>query len=198
MKKYIITLIAAIFALGSSAQSIAESKLNGKIYVEVSMECDGASLNNINIMLDKKTADKFIRNLRKVQSKVKKCVQTAETKHLKNYRKTLEGSYSYSKMQFGNADGTNVADSNYNNYLVPYFNVDAEGNSCLVLGGYYSGYNNSNMGSDYDKRTEFFYYLSIPVNELDSWINKLEVAANEAESKQQDFNAVNDLFMAIE
>ena len=197
MKKFIVTIIAALFTVVSMAQTFGEETINGKVYTVVNMQSESTELGDIKILLEPSSAKKFIKNLRKLQDKVAGWTETANKKGVKNFRKTVEGSYSYSKLAFCNSDGNNVADYNYNNYLVPYFNVDSEGNSHLLLGGYYSGYNTSNMGSDYDKRTKFFFYMSIPVSELNSWINNLEIAANEINGKQHNVDAVNEIFMAV-
>lgn len=195
MKKFIVTIIAALFTVVSMAQTFGEETINGKVYTVVNMQSESTELGDIKILLEPSSAKKFIKNLRKLQDKVAGWTETANKKGVKNFRKTVEGSYSYSKLAFCNSDGNNVADYNYNNYLVPYFNVDSEGNSHLLLGGYYSGYNTSNMGSDYDKRTKFFFYVNINAEVLNTWVDNLEIASNNIQKKQKSVDEVNELFL---
>ena len=196
MKKFIVSIIAAIITVSCFAQNLNESKIEGNMYVTVQMNTESQDLGDVKIMLKSSTAKKFVKDLRRIEKKLNDWTATAKQKNVKDYKKTLEGSYSYNKLGFNNEDGDNLADYNYNNYLVPYFTVDSEGQCKLVLGGYYSGYNTSDLGSNYVKRNKFFFYMSIPVNELSSWINDLEVASNEINNKQKDVDAKNDIFMA--
>lgn len=193
MKKFIFTIIAIFVSVCCMAQKLNESKIDDNVYVTINMRSESHNLNDIKIMLKASAARKFVKDIRKIERKLTDWSETAKQNNVKDYKKTLEGSYAYSKLGFRNEAVNNLADYNYNNYLVPYFTVDTEGQCKLVLGGYYSGHNPADISSNNSKLNKFFFYMSIPVNELGSWIDDLEVASNEINKKQK---KINDSYIA--
>lgn len=192
----ILTVVATIISVVAMAQTFGEETVNGTTYTVVNMQSESANLDEIKILLEPAAAKKFIKNLRKLKEKVASWTETANKMGVKSYRKTVDGSYSYSKLTFCNTNGNNIADYNYNNYLTPYFNVDSEGNSHLILGGYYSGYNSNDAGLDYEKRTKFFFYVNIDAENLDTWVNNLEIASNNAQNKKH-VNSTSEIYYTM-
>ena len=196
MKKTFTTIIAALFTVVAMAQTISEQTISGKTFAAVTMQTENAELENVKIMLDASSAKKFIKNLRKLEGKVASMNEAAAKKAAKKSRKTLAGSYSFDKMSFACEGNNSIVDESMNNYLIPYFDVDAEGNTHLMLGGYYSGYNASATLDDGSiDRTKFFFYVSVTADKLNAWVDNLEVAFNNIEQGLP-VHDVNDNFMA--
>lgn len=195
MKRFVFSIVAVLFAMIANAQTISYEELEGKAYVKVEMKSESKEQENVRILMNQSSAKKFLKHFKSSMEEASKLAATAKKKGVKSYKKTLKGSYSYSKLLFDNKDGVNVADYNQNNYLVPYFNVDSEGKSHLLLGGYYAGYNNSNMGSNYDKRSKFFFFVKLPIDELDKWGENFDVAINDIKSAQKEIDE-NERLMA--
>lgn len=204
MKNLFVLICMAVMSLSLSAQELSQTTIDGNEYLVVSMETETQGYDQVSILLNKGFMKKFITSMRKYAKQVDEWNQTAHEKDVKEYKKTMTGTIPLKKIFF-NCDGLDcVSDKYYDNYLVPYFRSDVEGNCYFVLGGYYAGYNMNPYADATDtneskkeysyQHCKFPFHLSIPAEELNNWVDKLEVAAENVNVKQKDNNELSKLF----
>lgn len=181
MKRSVLSIIVVLFALVANAQSIGYEKVDGKAYLEIAMKSENKDLEEVRILMNHGSAKKFLKNLQNSMEEANKLAATAHKKNVKNYKKTLKGTYSYTKIIFEDKNGVNIADYSPNCYLTPFFNVDSEGNSHLLLGGYFAGYDKV----DSKKLNKFFIYVKLPVDDLENWSENFDVAIDDMKTAQR-------------
>lgn len=205
MKRMLALFALVLASLSVVAQELSQTTFEDKEYLVVSMDTEMQGYDNVSILLNKGTLKKFISRMKDYCEKVEKWNATAHSKKVKEYKKTMTGTIPLKKIIF-NCDGLEcVSDKYYDNYLVPYFHCDSEGNCSFILGGYYSGYNVRMFGKNnvtdptskdnyYYQYCKFPFHVSIPAEEMAMWINDIESIANGVNVKQKQLKEMDKMF----
>lgn len=205
MKKMLSILCLIWISVSITAHELSQVTLEGKEYLVVSMETSEQGYDNVSILLNKGFLKKFVSKMKDYAKTVEKWNKTAHGKKVKEYKKTMVGTIPLKKIFFSCEGMECVSDKYYDNFLIPYFRCDSEGNCSFILGGYYTGYNTRMFGRDgvsdpsakdnyYYQYCKFPFHLTIPAEDMNEWVAEVEEASNGVNVKQMELKEFNKLF----
>lgn len=196
MRLILTYLFFALFTICCYSQKIDKQQVDDNLYVTLDVCSDSWTQGSLKMMFSPNSAWKFVKDLRKIDKKVGALVQKVKEEKLKDYKVALDGSYAFNKLSVNNGGKEEFTDYNYSNYLIPYFTVDKQGNCSIVLGGYFTDAKKLDRASSADTSKKYFFYLTIPADELDLWICDHEIVRPDYEELITDIELRNYIIKA--
>jgi len=172
MKKIITVLITMLIAINASAQSLSLTKINGKKSLVINMVSETDGYDKVEIILKEESIENFVNHLKNWKKKADK-MSPSLSKRI-NFGKPIPGAVDYDFLYFNYKNKTNFAS---NHFLVPSLYVDNDSKQHFILRGYYKGEDEATSAKKNKAAKEiceFNYAVVIPLNELDSWISRIE------------------------
>jgi len=199
MKTPFLILLTLMLPLTLFAQEVSESQVDDKIVLVVNFNSESKDYTNMKVMFTTKTSASFVSKIRKFGEKVISWSEKAIKNDVSNFRKPIPGTVDYDHLEF-EFDGSVNTSEGY--FMVPSFDVDAEGKCHLLLRGYYEGANittarNSRVAGDkqrYQQKCAFNFFVRIPYNEINAWVDKVEKMSNQVAADQQKLKETKKLF----
>lgn len=161
-----------LFTFCSMAQDITVNE--NTTYISCQAENEGYT--NIRLVFNKSSYKGVIRRIKKYARKATKWSKKAKNKNKSDFEKSIPGYLNYNALKFS---FRGVNHTSNNSFIIPIFKLK-DGESYLMLRGYYEGYDLEKTEIKKKKtkflKSKFNFNFTIPVDELDQWIANFEIA----------------------
>lgn len=169
MKKFLFLIAVSFLALGCHAQSLDITNINNKKCLLINMKSEQPGFEKVEIVLKEESVTHFVKSLRTWKKKINKMIPSMNGKS--GMIKPVPGNTaSFDYLFFRHNNGRSYSTQNF---LVPELYIEESGAMFLKVRGYYRGDEVSEDGSK-KERCEFNYSALIPVEDLGSYISRIE------------------------